>query len=145
MPENEVELKPCPFDGGKAILQASLGAIGQPDTVYAAYACENRKTTCPVNMRTHYGTEGEAKAMWNRRASDTLAERVAEMEAMCRDSEALLNRVQDCWDGGAEDDSIANDVDALRRRITRFWNKDLAEADVMFDEAVEATTEGKDG
>lgn len=57
------ELKPCPFCGGKAQITKH-----NYKTWRLRAECENRNTTCPVNMRTHHHDEEEdVIEAWNTR------------------------------------------------------------------------------
>jgi hypothetical protein len=61
------QLLPCPFCGGAAQQKLEFGPRDTAKNAVYAYQCENRKTGCPVNMRTHYGTEAETRKQWNTR------------------------------------------------------------------------------
>jgi hypothetical protein len=56
------ELLPCPFCGSEA--------IKRPHDFRPSWAveCAKRKTTCPVNMRTHYGSPDDVVREWNTRS-----------------------------------------------------------------------------
>jgi hypothetical protein len=70
MADEKIKVLSCPFCGGSARRESRFTPIDVDTTanVVYAYQCENRKTTCPVNMRTHYGTKTEALEQWNTRA-----------------------------------------------------------------------------
>ena len=56
------DLLSCPFCGGAGVVARGRGSQYKIE-------CENRNTTCPVNMRTHYhDIRGRAVRQWNTRA-----------------------------------------------------------------------------
>lgn len=61
--ENGIELKPCPFCGGKAKLQQGLTwLIGCETRGYIGYR--------PYSLDRDYETAREAASAWNRRSTD---------------------------------------------------------------------------
>jgi len=63
-----------------------------------------------------------------------ITEKTTGLADLCRDAESILNRVGACWHGGADDPTIVEDVDALRRRITRFRTPAETTEVVFFEE-----------
>ncbi len=59
-------MKKCPFCDGEAVAEEH----GQGWRI----TCENRHTTCPMNMRTHHqASEKKAIEAWNTRIDDKFA------------------------------------------------------------------------
>ena len=78
-----MELKPCPFCGGKDVKVDAIPSVAQ------FYRCERCKAKGP------YWTAGEdAKEKWNTRATDRLLKEMAEaLEEIVR---CLSHGLQDC-------------------------------------------------
>jgi hypothetical protein len=55
-----VAIKPCPFCGGDGVVTIRPRGF--------RVECENRKSKCPVNMRTHHKSNAkQVKELWNER------------------------------------------------------------------------------
>ena len=70
MANNTQKLKPCPFCGGKAIIEYESQNVGYADD-FVGYSVHCSNNQCiGHNMFTVYASRAEAIAAWNRRMND---------------------------------------------------------------------------